>query len=254
MALGLGNSGPYAWRARVGMITPSSVHELNSYEFYLMAPEGVSVAMTSLQASEGWGPDADWFVRLEAATEEIAERGVGSLVQAGVPNIAHRGWPLHELIVQRIGAVTDIPSATDMGACIEGMHRLGMTRVAMLSPFDAADNEALAAYVGNTGIEIVAFDSIVNHTGTGKRPGVLSMTPLDMVYRVARALYRKNRDRADGVWITGAGMPSVSVIEPLETDIDAPVVTSMQAMAWTGMRLTGLTERIEGFGRLVREF
>ena len=254
MTLSFGNSGPYAWRARVGMITPSSVHELNSYEFYLMAPQGVSVAMTSLQTPGGWGPDADWFYRLEDATAEIAERGVGSLVQAGVPNIAHRGWPLHETVVERIGAVTDIPAATDIGACIDGMQRLGMKRVVMFSPFSEDDNEALATYVNNAGIEVVAADSVVNHTGTGKRPPVLSMVPLDLVYQATRDLYRKNRDRADGAWITGAGMPSVSVIDPLEADIEAPVVTSMQAMAWTGLRLTGLAQRIEGFGRLVQEF
>ncbi len=249
-------SGPYAWRARAGMITPSGVHEMNSFEFYLMAPEGVSVTMTSLHTGGGWGPGIDSFVRLEAATKEIAARGVESLVQAGTPHVVHRGWPYHETIVQRIGAITEIPAATDIGSCIDAMQKLGMSRVVLLSPFKDPDSEALAAYVGNAGITVVAWDSILDHLvgSSGRFNYDMSSLPLATVYRVARDLYRRNRDEADGVWITGAAMPTVGIVESLEMDIDAPVVSSMQAMGWASIRLTGLTMRIEGRGRLVREF
>ena len=107
------------------MITPSGVHEMNSLEFYLMAPEGVSVAMASLH-TQGWGPGIDSFGRLEDATKEIAARRVDSLVQAGTPHVVHREWPYHETIVQRIGEVTEIPATTDIGACMDGMQKLGM--------------------------------------------------------------------------------------------------------------------------------
>ena len=40
---------PYGWLGRVGLITPSPGHENNAYEFYLIAPEGVTVCMTSLR-------------------------------------------------------------------------------------------------------------------------------------------------------------------------------------------------------------
>ncbi|MDE2837289.1 MAG: hypothetical protein OXL97_07245 [Chloroflexota bacterium] len=248
-------TGPYAWRARAGMITPSGVHEMNSFEFYLMAPPGVSVAMTSLH-TRGWGPDIDSFVRLEEATQEIAERGVGSLVQAGTPHVVHREWPYHRVIVERINAVTNIPASTDIGACMDAMQRLGMSRVVLLSPFRDPDNEALTAYVSHAGIEVVAWDSILDHVvgATGNFMYDIATLPLSTVYAAARRLYAANADRADGIWITGAAMPSVGIVEALEGDAGAPVVSSMQAMAWTGMRLAGLSQRIEGFGRLVREF
>jgi hypothetical protein len=34
----------YGWRGRIGFITPSAVVENNAYEFYLMAPRGVTIA------------------------------------------------------------------------------------------------------------------------------------------------------------------------------------------------------------------
>lgn len=57
-----------------------------------------------------------------------------------------------------------------------------------------------------------------------------------------------------GIWITGALMPSVGAIQPLEQDLGVPVLTSMQAMAWAGLKLTGVKAQITGYGRLVRIF
>jgi hypothetical protein len=58
------------------MITPTPAHENNCYEFYQIAPDGVTIVMTSLgivlanrEASYGQAID-----RLEAATEEIMSR------------------------------------------------------------------------------------------------------------------------------------------------------------------------------------
>ena len=69
---------------------------------------------------------------------------------------------------------------------------------------------------------------------------------------MAADLFRATPD-ADGVWITGALMPSVAAVEPLEQELGVPVVSSMQAMAWQSLRLAGVDDKIPGFGRLLRE-
>lgn len=252
MATWLTQAGPYAWRARIGMITPSGVHEMNSHEFYLMAPEGVSVAMTSLHV-QGWA--ADSFGRLEDATKEIAARGVDCLVQAGTPHVAFHGWPYHETVVNRIQAVANLPAATDMGSCIDAMHALQLKRLVMLSPFNDADNEKLATYMAHAGIEIVAWDCILNHSvgATGNFMYDMATLPLATVYRAARELYRKHQSSVEGIWLTGAAMPTVGAIRNLEADTGVAVVSSMQAMFWAGLRLAGITESIDGFGRLLAD-
>jgi maleate cis-trans isomerase len=234
------------------MITPSGVHEINGHEFYLMAPEGVSVAMTSLH-SQGWATDS--FGRLEDATKEIADRGVNCLVQAGTPHVAFHGWPYHETVVNRIQSVANLPVATDMGSCIDAMQRLQLKRVVMLSPFNDADSEKLASYISHAGIEVAAWDCILNHSvgATGNFMYDMATLPLSTVYRAARDLYRKHRGEVDGIWLTGAAMPTVGAVRSIENDTGVPVVSSMQAMFWAGLRLCGITERINGFGRLLME-
>jgi maleate isomerase len=242
---------PYGWRARVGLITPSPGHENNAYEFYLIAPEGVTVCMTSLRVmgltQEQYSGALD---RIEAAVSEMVSRKVDAMVQAGVPLTVTQGWDYHNQLTAQVAKLTKIPFATDIGACIDAMQLLGMRRVVMITPFDEAMHDQLTRYVSNAGIQVLAAHSIRPPTAEEiSRHYEVSTVPLSVPYQAAKALFRATSG-ADGVWITGALMPSVAAVQPLEQDLGVPVVTSMQAMAWAGLRLAGVKAQITGCGRL----
>jgi maleate isomerase len=42
------------------------------------------------------------------------------------------------------------------------------------------------------------------------------------------------------------------VLDPLEQDLGKPVVSSVQASLWRALRLAGVRQPIDGFGRLLR--
>lgn len=254
MPLNASLGAPYGWRARIGFITPSPGHENNSYEFYLMAPEGVTICMTSLRvmvlAREQYSGALD---RMEAAVAEMESRKVDAIIQAGVPLTVTQGWDFHNRLSSQVAKLTKIPFATDIGACIEAMQALGMKRVVMVTPFDDAMHDQLARYVANAGVQVLAAHSIRPKAEAAEisRRYDVSTVPLAVPYRAAKALFHC-APGADGVWITGALMPSVGAIQPLEEDLEVPVVTSMQAMAWAGLRLAGVQAEVSGYGRLFR--
>ena len=43
------------------------------------------------------------------------------------------------------------------------------------------------------------------------------------------------------------------IVETLENEVGKPVVVSNQAMFWNALRLAGIDDKIEGYGRLFRE-
>jgi maleate isomerase len=244
---------PYGWRARVGMITPSPGHENNAYEFYLIAPEGVTVCMTSLQVM---GLTQEQYsgalTRMEAAVAEMVSRKVDVIVQAGVPLTVTQGWDYHNKLGSEVAKLTNIPFVTDIGACIEAMQALGIRRVVMITPFDDPMHDQLTRYVSNAGIQVLTAQSIRPPTAAEiSRHYEVSTVPLSVPYHAAKSLFRSTPN-ADGIWITGALMPSVAAIQPLEEDLNVPVVTSMQAMAWAGLKLAGVKVEITGYGRLFR--
>src|SRR5260370_14796197 len=71
----------------------------------------------------------------------------------------------------------------------------------------------------------------------------------ERAYRLAR---EADAPGADGVLLSGTGLPTVGIIDRLEEDLGKPVVTSMQACLWHPLRSAGIREAIASFGRLLR--
>src|SRR5687768_17382271 len=71
----------YGWRARIGMLQPTMVSDTNPVEFYLMAPPGVQLVLTSLGLSDGQHSDED-YLRAIAGIETPLRRLHGRRVDA----------------------------------------------------------------------------------------------------------------------------------------------------------------------------
>jgi maleate isomerase len=237
----------YGWRARIGLIQSGALAETNPFEFYLMAPEGVMIVINQLPRRGTSGqPFSAAMDYLEEGVERVLGGDVDAIVQAGTPHIAGKGWGFEDELRARVAKITSVPFITDIGSSINAMHLLGIERVAMLTPFDEAIHQQISDYLKNAGIEVVAALSMRQRIGEGTRVFSVSIAE---IYRGAKEVFRST-DRADGIWITGAAMPSVAAIQMLEDDLNAPVVTSMQAMAWGAFRAVGIRDRIPNFGKL----
>ena len=234
----------YGWRARFGMLQPTMVTDNNPYEFYLMAPPGVQLVLTSLGISvPGPGEYERVIADIETPIRRLLARHVDVIVQAGVPPIVEKGWGFEDVLRKRVAQWTDVPFASDVGCCIAAMQALGLRRIALL--VNEGYQKSFAEYVSRAGIEVIAAQSIRNVEG--EEPGSV---PLSVPYRAAVAL-RRSAPEADGVWIPIAARPTVGMIADLERAIGVPVVTSAQAMMWQGLRLAGVpTNEVESFGRL----
>ncbi len=236
----------YGWRARIGLLQPGVVSDTNPYEFYLMAPEGVQMVLTSLGL--GGMSEANYqrvIANLETPVERLLLREPDAIIQTGIPPLVHHGWGIEEKLRERVAKLTPIPYITDAAASIAAMRVLNIKRVAVVSGFDDHMVGLIKTYLGHAGIEVMAHGN-VHREPRGHSGGL----PLEVVYRTARQTYLDHGGEADGFWITEASIPSVGVINELETDLQVPVVTSAQALMWAGLLLAGVREPVRGFGRL----
>jgi maleate isomerase len=240
----------YGWRASIGFIEPRGTSDSIIYEFHMMAPPGVWMVHTTLQVAGLTQEDYDEALGRAAATvETLVDREADCIVTAGVPPIVSHGWGYEAQVLTSIRELTDLPAITDIGACIEGMKKLDMSRVVMLTGFNPVlhgdlIHPYLIDYVKHAGIEVVA-DAGSNTTP----PDAVRRIPLGETYANAKALFQRAAP-VDGIWITGAFMPSVGIIDALEQDLGVPVVSSMQALTWIGLRMAGVPDLLQGFGRL----
>ena len=75
----------------------------------------------------------------------------------------------------------------------------------------------------------------------------------DDVKALAEALYRDHPD-ADTIYIPAPHWGSIEIIEPLEQELGVKVITAIQAIVWETLRRSGVNDRINGYGQLLRDF
>ena len=70
---------------------------------------------------------------------------------------------------------------------------------------------------------------------------------------LGRALMREH-PQADLILFPSLHWPLIEAIAPLEREFGVNVMTTLQAFVWDALRLAGVNDRIEGYGRQLREF
>ena len=116
----------------------------------------------------------------------------------------------------------------------------------LLHPF--TDPEGFhAEYVGHYGFELLGFK------GAQKTVADLATISQDEVKRIAVALCREHPD-ADTLYIPAPHWGIIELIDPLEQELGINVIIAIQAIVWETLRRTGVKDRIDGYGRLLRDF
>jgi maleate isomerase len=80
----------------------------------------------------------------------------------------------------------------------------------------------------------------------GRVPGELALT-------LARQVKREHPE-ADTIHHSCAHWATAHAIEQIEQELSVNVMTSQQAIFWKALRTVGINDKIEGYGRLLREF
>ncbi len=240
----------YGHRARIGYCSPPFVTEVFPYEFYKMVPDGVSLMITTLEVGNEYTKEAfdGSFDRSMAAAKYMGEAGADVVVLGGNPINQSRG------IENLPGICADL--AQEIGTKViastlcqkEAMEKLGVTKVATAHVAGPGHQERHNQQMRNMGFESVGEIS-------PERTSLLHYGKLseDLALELARQLMADHPE-ADCIHFASAHWPTAFAIEPVEQELGIPVMTSQQAIVWKALRSAGVTEPIEGFGRLLREF
>jgi maleate cis-trans isomerase len=236
----------YGWRARIGFLSPGLVDETVSRQFYLMAPAGVTMVRTSLGVGALTTDEiSDAVGRAEAAARTLATAHPDCIILGGSPTVVIGGLGYDTELRDVIEKASGIPSSTAQTAAVEAFRLLGITRLAVVTPFPEPFPTMLNEFLTRSGFSVLAMDSLpVDYRD-------LTMSPLRDGYELARRTFAA-AGNADAVYFPGAPFPVADLIEPLEQELQTTVISSMQATLWKGLRMAGATDAvIRGYGRLL---
>jgi maleate isomerase len=238
----------YGYRARIGYICPPLTAEIFPYEFYRLAPDGVTLVITTLTVIERSKREVDQAYEMSMrAARELAAAGVDIVFLGGVPVNLSRGNQNARDMLATLAAELGVKVSSSVAAQAKAAKMLGCKKVVVAHPYGAHEDARLIADAERYGCEVLGamgWGEVI--TGFGRIPVTAA---LDM----GRALMRAHPD-ADAIFFPSPHWPVIEAIEPLEHEFGVTVMAASQACIWDALRLVGVNDRIAGYGRLLREF
>jgi maleate isomerase len=238
----------YGSRARIGYTSPPLTTEVFPYEFYKIVPEGVTLVVTSLAIVVRSKDEVDRSYEISMrAAHEMAAAGCDIVVLGGVPINLSRGAENAETIISDLETKLKVKIATSISAQTAAAKALGCKKVVVAQPYEAKDTERIAGYAEHFGCEVLGA------TGWGSPFNQIGGIPRHAALEMGRALMKKHPE-ADSILFPSPHWPTAGALDVLERELGVNCMAAHQAIVWHALRRCGVNDRIEGFGRLFREF
>lgn len=143
------------------------------------------------------------------------------------------------------GAATTRAVTNPVSALLAACRHLGLSRLALLSPYSEDVSTRLREAFSAGGVETPVFGSfeVVEDARVVRIDG-------ESILDGATALARSGG--IDGLFLSCTNLRTLDVIEPLEAELGLPVLSSNQVLAWHMLSLIGASPAADAPGRLFR--
>lgn len=229
------------WRARLGLIVPSS-NTAAEIEFGEYAPEGVSVhtVRMPLESVTAGALDAMSDRAVERA-ELLAHADVDTIAYACTTGSLLHGPGFDRELEEGLAAAAGRPAVATALSVDRALDALGVERIAVRTPYNEDLNEREREYFEAAGYEVESIEG----RGIEENVAIGALTPEDAYRQVRETVDTAD---ADAVFVSCTNYRTFPAIESLEDNLGLAVVTSNGATLWDACRAAGV--RSEGPGRL----
>jgi maleate cis-trans isomerase len=236
---------PFGWRKRIGLLSPTVI-ETTAYDFYKVAPEGVSMCATTANV-EHWSKEnfqKDVLDPLVKAVTYLASRNVDFILHTGMPVVTTRGKGFEEEIVKLITDATGLPASTSIRSAIRALAHLGIENVALLTPYPPELHQSAIDFLKASGFNVVG-----EHTENVVFKRLQDVTAAHIT-EVAKQLVART-PTAEGIYLPCNQWIGSDATPLIEKETGLPVVCGAHADYWEAFRSLDIRDRIEGRGRLM---
>jgi len=238
----------YGKRLRIGYTSVAYVTEVFTQAFYRMAPQNVSLALLTIHQNAVTKAEMDrlYDQSMESA-RALAKTGVDILVLGGRPVLLSRGAGNLPNLIAALEKELGVRVTTDATAQLAAFHALGSKLIGTSQPFGASHNDRFNAMITEMGLTPTGCNAIESNLID------LPTVPTEACRDLARAL-KVERPETDTILFPCPHWAVVDAIDPLEKELDVNIVTNLQATLWHSLRACSISDRINGFGRLLRDY
>lgn len=241
------------WRATMAVIVPST-NTVVEHDFWQVRPPGVTFHTGRMYISDpALGSDADFealLVQIRAAIG-VAIRDVMTaepdwLLMGMSAETFWGGVEGNEAFRRRVSeAAGGRGVTTGASACRAALEALGAGRISVFSPYQPVADEQVRRYFTEAGFSVATVTGLRCASATA-----IAKVTEDEIVRTIEAI---DDPSVEAVVQVGTNLSALRLADAAERWLGKPVIAINAATLWHGLRSAGITDRFEGFGRLLRE-
>jgi maleate isomerase len=234
---------------KIGYLLPRTIVENQAYEFYRLAPPGVMLVCYPCGLGEFTAADVSRVMKpLKKMCDQLVQRGVDIILQAGVPLPLLLGPKAHDEMIDEIQQHTGVPAVSQMQNVIAALKHLGLKNVLVVNKWTDEMNRCMAEFFERDGIHMAGVCTKMMTPAEFERIGTGDSA--EMAYELGLHGF-KTHPKADGLYIGGGSWLSQPVAEQIEAEVGKPVVVNTAATLWDMLRRLGKWKPIPGRGFLL---
>ncbi|MEO0746740.1 MAG: arylmalonate decarboxylase [Pseudomonadota bacterium] len=233
-------------RAKTGFVLLATEQTIED-DMYTMCPPGVGLHFTRADM-----PDSitiSTFMQHAAELAPAAKR----ILHDGSLDVICYACTSGSLVIGEERVMAELSKGTPnaqpttlITAVLAALNAIGAKRVAVATPYLDEINAREADYLEAAGFEITNIQGLQLE----KDSDMIRVRP-EFIADFARSV---DSEDADAVFISCGALRTIDILDDLEQSLGKPVICSNQAMLWDVLRKAGVTNAINGYGRLLRDY
>ena len=242
------------WRRKFGVLGPST-NTIVQPDFDDMRPRGVTNHYSRIYTPNANAVSNESF---RAGAETIASNVLEAVrsVMTAAPDYLVMGMSAvtffdgargADAFVEKVENEAGIKISVGSHACAAALRAYGgVKRIAVLSPYWPVMNTEVARYFNDMGFDVVRDISLQCKSWTA-----IAEVTTDTLRGSLRAL---DGDDVDAIVQVGTNLSMVRLAAAAEMWLGKPVIAINTATYWHALRANGVTDQMDGFGRLLSDF
>jgi maleate isomerase len=242
----------YGYRARIGLIVPSS-NTVCEQEMSALCPEGVATYATRIAFEPTIAGLRAMKTHVERASMELSSEGICQiLVFCCTVGSLLGGVATEKEIIRLMEETAGIPAITTGSSVIAAFEALGIKRIAVATPYTQEINKYEKEDLEKRGYRITQIRGYHEHVSPeALRNEMIGRLFPDVAFEMG--LMVDGHDN-EAVFISCTNFRAIEIIQKLEQKTGKQVVTSNQAAMWHALRRLEIEDRIQGYGRLLERY
>ena len=222
---------------QLGYVIPHLYTDLDAYQFYRVAPEGMMLVTTGLDLTDYTLAAVERELpALWQRFDLLARKKVDRISLSGVPVASALGRKKVREILAEGQARTGLPCDTDLEAHIAALQHFGATRIALATRWPESVNAALTRYLAEAGIEVLACRSLARTLDQNKHSSAAA--DHDLALELGGQVLSETPD-AQALLMPGGLWFAIYAVPVLEAQYGRPVLLNILSTTRAALHAAG---------------